>query len=137
MKTDLETIDGAIELISRDGGWCQGSFCRDAQGHGGLSMLSELGLPPVSFCIEGAIIEVASGGWFTNEVGSGTHSEDEYAAYQYGFALASRVGQMMGLDHGDKPRSFNDAETTSQEDAILFLKHAREILAAQPRKETL
>ncbi len=32
MKTDLEVIDGAIELVEADGGWCQGDWCRNANG---------------------------------------------------------------------------------------------------------
>ena len=32
MKTDREVIEGALALIEADGGWAQGTYCRDAEG---------------------------------------------------------------------------------------------------------
>ena len=27
MKTDREVLEGALELVSRDEGWCKGTYC--------------------------------------------------------------------------------------------------------------
>ena len=32
LKTDREVIEGALALIEADGGWTQGTYCRDAAG---------------------------------------------------------------------------------------------------------
>ena len=32
LKTDIEVVDDAIELIEADDGWCQGATCKDAAG---------------------------------------------------------------------------------------------------------
>ncbi len=81
MKTDLEVIDGAIELVEADGGWCQGALCRNSDGNAVqpspesptgwktvvsqasvsrtsweiLSFHDRFSAPPVTFCLEGAI----------------------------------------------------------------------------------
>ena len=78
LRPDLDVLDGAIELVSRDGGWCKGTYCQDADGNsvipgaysahddwvswqyrpgpdGEPSMQMLPAAEPVSFCLEGAI----------------------------------------------------------------------------------
>lgn len=127
MKTDLEIIDEAIELISKDGGWTQGAFCRTDDGTPG-----SLGSgTSASFCIEGALIEAATRGKWGVDF---TTSWDEAAH------LGKRLGGLMaGVEPDDAiemvhlPREFNDGVAQSQEDAILWLKTARERLIDESR----
>ena len=84
MKTDREVIEGALALIEADGGWTQGTYCRDADGTevhpavdspgdwvrvrtehvgaGGYRVRTEPGATLCSFCLEGAL-RAAAGYW--------------------------------------------------------------------------
>lgn len=122
MKTNTEIIDGAIDLISRDGGWCQGAYCRDDRGRAATYLDPDM---TSSFCIEGAIIQSASNWWY---IPRGMLTEDDHTNYTYGESLADRIGFLLASDpHNTLPRYTNDDDSTSQEDAILYLKRAREL----------
>jgi len=115
MKTDLEVIDGAIDLVSKDGGWCQGTMCRDSAGLPGPEAEQ-----PVSFCLEGAVRYSATSNesvWIYNRGNQALWDQVE------------RVNEVIATACGwDFVRRFNDSKSTTQEDAILALKTARTIL---------
>jgi hypothetical protein len=148
VKTDMEVLDDAIELIEADDGWCQGASCKDAAGHHLLPssrVATRWGWAddpegvhagqPVTFCLEGAILYAA--GWPLNWVwGMPAKQARQQVAdvvevkqqivrlktLAYRLALADMTGipSTWGGLH-----DFNDDEHTTQEEAILVLKHAR------------
>lgn len=111
MKTDLEVLEGALELISEDGGWTQGEFCRDAKGNG----VTQLEMGGASYCLEGAI-RYAAGHWMDTTL-----------------AIGQQVNRLENLVRRAVPvnafgcqslAKINDHLLTSQEEAILCLKTA-------------
>jgi hypothetical protein len=147
VKTDMEVLDGAIELIEADGGWCQGASCKDAAGHHLLPssrVATRWGWDdadglhagqPVTFCLAGAIYYAA--GWPLNWVwGMPAKQAKQQVAHvvevkQQAARLASLAYRLALQDMTDIPSTwmrlhdFNDDDYTTREDAILVLKHAR------------
>lgn len=127
MLSDIEVIDGAIELISADGAFCKGTFCRDASGEAvnfpavaGFE-LEDYTAQPVSFCLEGAIGYV--NGYFLTVQADGLYRQWARlleAVMQYGLP---EMGPVAGL--WPSLHTFNDRDDTGQEDAILALKNTK------------
>lgn len=121
MKTDREVLEGALELVSKDGGWCKGAFCRNADGTatdvGTVGVAVNLG-EAVSFCLEGALRQ-SVGNWWGPVVVSQDISDQV-------FRLERRVTRaIMGKRPDHQALCWvNDRVLTSQEEAILALKTA-------------
>jgi hypothetical protein len=156
MKTDIEVIDGAIELIEADGGWCQGVSCKDAAGRHLLPasrVATRWGWAddaeslhagqPVTFCLEGAILYAA--GWPLNWVW-GMPAEQAKQQVAHTVEVKQQIVRLKGLayrlalqDTTDIPSTwmslhdFNDDDYTTREDAILVLKRARAHVEGAPR----
>ena len=138
MKTDIEVLDGAIALIEKDGAWCQGAFCRDANGYEVLfpmlvkweEPVPALSAKPESFCLEGAI--GFANGWFLTQPNAPAAAK---LAGQWGRLLDllrwHGLPEDRDLTKGWDIAAYNDLETTSQEDAILALKRTRSFLEGQ------
>lgn len=138
MKTDIEVIDGAIELISGDGAWCKHDFCQNANG---------LPADPASevvakYCLEGAI--GVANGYLTSYIGE--EAPNVWVAplreqWERVCELAATRGTPEDFWEKQKakgfpvgvplPRTFNDDDSTTQEDAILALKQTRSFLEEQ------
>lgn len=150
MKTDIDVLDGAIELIEADGGWCQGACCKDAAGHHLLPssrVATRWGWAdpddpegvhagqPVTFCLEGAILYAA--GWPLNWVWGMPAKQarqqvaDVVEVKQQIVRLKRLVYRLAVEDMCRVPSAwgglhdFNDDEHTTQEEAVLVLKRAR------------
>jgi hypothetical protein len=148
MKSLIRCLDEAIELISADGGFCKGTFCRDAKGEevvfnaiNGTHYRWGYSAPPVSFCLEGVL------GYVTGYFKSTPEDKDVNSVYRQWNELVRAValhgmppdycypvlgGYLTPLS-SRKPRDFNDRESTSQEDAVLALKRTRSYLEEQVR----
>jgi hypothetical protein len=151
MKTDIEVLDGAIELIEADGGWCQGAPCKDAAGHhllpasrvttrwGWVDPEGVHAGQPVTFWLEGAILYAA--GWPLNWVWGmpAEQAQQQVArvvevkqqivrlkrlAYRLAVQDMTGVPSTWGGLH-----DFNDDEHTTREETVLALKRARAHLA--------
>jgi hypothetical protein len=147
VKTDMEVLDDAIELIEADDGWCQGVSCKDAAGHHlfpctqfatrwGWSDPEGLHAgQPVTFCLEGAIRQAAGWPpfwtWGTPVVQARQQAAHAAEVKQqvtllemltYRLALQDMIGvpSTWGGLH-----DFNDDQYTTQEEAVLALKRAR------------
>lgn len=139
INTDREVIEGALALIEADGGWTQGTYCRDADGTevhpavdspgdwlrvrtehvgaGGYRVRTEGGATPCSFCLRGALRTVA-GYW---------HGEQPYAAQEQvdrlEWLLLRLANSATAMDWPDLD-AYNDAVHTTAADAVLMLKRA-------------
>jgi hypothetical protein len=130
VRTDLEVIDEAITLIEKDGGWCQGAFCKDAAGNplmyqnGAWLKLNGSAVTrgvPYAFCVEGAI-EHAAG--VDTAIYDMAISDDRWRQVRrLNWMVCKVVGKEFSL-----PRAFNDAASTTQEDAVLALKQVRALI---------
>jgi len=139
MKTDREVIEGALALVEADGGWTQGTYCRDADGteihaaadspsgwvrvrtehvgQGGFRVRTETGATPCSFCLEGAL-RAAAGYW---------HGVAPHAAHEQVYRLECLLLQLASSAAArDWPSvgAYNDDAHTTQADAVLMLKRA-------------
>jgi hypothetical protein len=142
MKTDREVIEDALALIEADGGWTQGTYCRDADGTevhpavrvrtehvgaGGYRVRTEPGATPCSFCLEGAL-RTAAGYW---------HGEQPNAAQEQ----VSRLERLLlGLANSAAPywpsvNAYNDDTHTTKADAVLMLKRAAAHLQALEQEQ--
>jgi hypothetical protein len=133
MKTDREVLEGALELISRDKGWCQGSYCQGVDGsetsvidiykiHAGGSAVDR-----VSFCLEGAIRY--SAGWFDQVKLRGEHMNLARQVNRLELLVVDTAHRDGLSDHRLRLSNFNDDEHTSQSDAILALKKTIEVVS--------
>lgn len=139
MKTDREVIENALALIEADGGWTQGTYCRDADGTevhpavdspgdwvrvrtehvgaGGYRARTERGATPCSFCLGGAL-RTAAGYW---------HGEQPYAAQEQvdrlEWLLLRLANSAAAMDWPDL-NAYNDDVHTTAADAVLMLKRA-------------
>lgn len=159
MKTDIEVLDDAIELIEADDGWCQGATCKDAAGRhllpssrvatrwGWADPDDPEGLhagQPVTFCLEGAILYAA--GWPLNWVW-GMPAKQAKQQVAHTVEVKQQIVRLKGLAYrlalqdmtGGIPSTwvglhdFNDDNYTTQEEAVLVLKRARAHLEETPR----
>lgn len=120
MKSDIEVIDGAIALVEKDGGWCQGTFCRDKNGEA-IGLYGNTIQDAVSFCLEGAIrysagLHLGLGSWLQAHPLEVLARQEAFGHDDNGLRLLSR---------------YNDDDHTTQEDAILVLKRVRSRLEEQ------
>ena len=120
MYSDVDVLRGALELVERDGGWCQGSYCRPRGGqqYPGWSWAYQ-NTDNLSFCLEGAIRYMANGRTF--------YTNYEQPVFQQVYRLEDMVARHTGLgrDRFTAPvNRFNDSDTTSQDIAISVLKSA-------------
>ena len=128
--TDIEVLDGALEILERDGMWCQGAYYYIDEGGQKLS-----------FCAEGAIRE-AAGYWnvvqakenpeFPGRVDSlnwqyidliNVEPIHDQCAKLENMVLANSDNQANGLN------GFNDDEHTTVGDVLLAMKKTREEIA--------
>lgn len=116
MKTDAEVLSGAIEILEKEGMWCQNAYYRTD----GLSTKR------VSFCAEGAIREVA-GYW---ELVSDVPIDEEDLALNL-VALQCKKLERLVLRQADwQPaptgclNGFNDDRNTTVADVLLAMKKA-------------
>ncbi|KUH75784.1 hypothetical protein AU184_15490 [Mycolicibacterium novocastrense] len=139
IKTDREVVEGALALIESDGGWAQGTYCRDANGRevqpvvgspgewvtvytehvgaGGYRVRTEPGATPCSFCLEGAV-RTAAGYWHLNQAGAVHEQADRVEDLLLRLANASAVPGWLDL------HAYNDDVHTTQADVVLLLKRA-------------
>jgi hypothetical protein len=118
--SDIEVIDGAIELVSRDGGWCQGAFCKDTHGRQ-VTFMGSKQAEGISFCLEGAI----------GHVSGYRHTHTFEQTEQYHRLLDAIDQQVFHEGEAYGVACFNDLPTTTQEDAVLALKKTRSYLEEQ------
>lgn len=126
MKTDLEILDGAIALLERDEGWCQGSYYVTRNGS------------RVSHCAVGALGE-AAGMWdYAKAVPLSPRYPDVLNGYRCNAEdrdalelILEQVGRVtdqllltIGLHSQCQFSVFNDK--SSKEDVILAMKKTRE-----------
>jgi hypothetical protein len=150
LKTDIEVLDDAIELIEAEDGWCQGATCKDAAGHhlfpctqfatswGWADAEGLRAGQPVTFCLEGAIRMAA--GWPVKWVfGTPVVQAKQQAAHAAelnqqatrleGLAYRLALADMTGIPATwGGLHDINDDDYTTQEEAILVLKRARAAL---------
>jgi len=158
LKTDIEVLDGALELIEADGGWCKGASAKDAAGRQLLPasrVATRWGWTdaegrlhagqPVTWCLSGAIVYAA--GWPLDWIwGLPAEQARQQVAHvvavkqqivrlkrlAYRLALADMTGipaSWVGL------HDFNDDEHTTREEAVLVLKRARVHLVEEHHKK--
>ncbi|MDT5051674.1 MAG: hypothetical protein QOD02_4137 [Mycobacterium sp.] len=151
MKTDREVIEGALALIEADGGWTQGTYCRDAEGvevhpvvdspgdwvrvrtehvgAGGYRVRTEPGATPCSFCLQGALRAAADywhGGW--------PHAADELV-YRLE-CLLLRLANSAAARSWPSVQAYNDDLRTTKADAVLTLKRAAAHLEAEEQEQS-
>lgn len=164
-RSDVEVIDGAIDLVSADGGWCKGSYCRAPDGTPVMPTQASptgwtVSTPPIgerlrgttptmpkptSFCLEGAIQTAA--GYYEPEMFFGApeldHPKTLVRPNHPLYAQTVRLFYLVHVMADDTMTAltaallhnlhdFNDADTTTQEDAILALKKSREWIIGHP-----
>ncbi len=150
MKTDREVIVDALALIEADGGWTQGTYCRDADGTevhpavdspgdwvrvrtehvgaGGYRVRTEPGATPCSFCLEGAL-RTAADYW---------HGEQPSAAQEQVSRLECLLLQLANsaaAPYWPSVNAYNDDTHTTKADAVLVLKGAAAHLHAQEQEQ--
>ncbi|OBK81645.1 hypothetical protein A5650_25400 [Mycobacterium sp. 1164985.4] len=150
MISDREVLEGALTLIEVDGGWTQGTYCRDAGGSevhpavdalgewvrvhtehvgaGGYVVRTESGATPCSFCLGGAL-RAAAGYW---------HAVHPYAVQAQVDRLEGmllRLANTVTASGWPSLDAFNDDIHTSWADAVLLLKRAAAHLDAQEQKQ--
>lgn len=101
-KTDQEVIEKAMEILSHEGAWCQGSSSV-------VEIVDEKVI--TSRCILSALWAAA-----------GEHA---------GFQVSRLAGKICVTNKITGVAAFNDAATTTQEDVILALKKTLEALDSQ------
>ncbi|MBY0289050.1 MAG: hypothetical protein K2X52_18225 [Mycobacteriaceae bacterium] len=149
MKADREVIESALALVETEGGWTQGTYCRDAGGAevrpaadsadgwvrvrtehvggGGYVVQTQSGAIPCSFCLGGAL-RAAAGYW---------HAVNPYAAQAQVDRLERLLLQMANsVDAPGWPSlaAYNDDPYTTRADAVLTLKRAAAHLDAKEQK---
>lgn len=139
MRTDREVIEAALALIETDGGWTQGTYCREADGTevhpavdssggwvrvhtehvgaGGYVARTESGATPCSFCLQGAL-RVAAGYWH----GPRRHAADEQV-YRLE-CLLLRLANSAAARVWPSVNAYNDDPHTTRADVVLTLKRA-------------
>ncbi|VEG38826.1 Uncharacterised protein [Mycolicibacterium flavescens] len=139
MKTDREVIEDALALIEVEGGWTQGTYCRDAEGcevhptpavpdgwvrkraehvgGGGYVVRTEPGARPCSFCLGGAL-RVAAGYWQSAMPHAAQAQIDRLERLLLQIANAVDVPGWLSL------QAYNDDAHTTKTDAVLTLKRA-------------
>lgn len=150
MKTDREVIENALALIEADGGWTQGTYCRDADGAevhpavdspgdwvrvrpehvgaGGYRVRTEPGATPCSFCLEGAL-RAAAGYWHGGQL----HAAEEQV-YRLE-CLLLRLANSAAAPNWPSVHAYNDDVHTTKADAVLMLKRAGAHLDAQEHEQ--
>lgn len=147
-KTDREVIDAAVALIEADGGWTQGTYCRDADGNevhpavdspgdwlrlrtehvgaGGYRVRSEPAAAPCSFCLEGAL-RTAAGYW---------HDRQPNTSHEQVSRLEYLLLQLANSAAWDWPsvNAYNDDARTTQAEVVLLLKSTAAHLDTQEQK---
>lgn len=135
-KTDREVLEAAVALVETDGGWTQGTYCRDADGAevhpaidspgdwvrvrteyvgaGGYRVRSEPGAAPCSFCLEGAL-RTAAGYWHQTD---GIHEQVSRLEY-----LLLQLANSAAWDW-PSVNAYNDDPRTTQAEVVLLLKRA-------------
>ena len=139
MKTDREVIEGALALIEADGGWTQGTYCRDAEGvevhpvvdspGDWVRVRTEPGATPWSFCLQGALRAAADywhGGW--------PHAADELV-YRLE-CLLLRLANSAAARSWPSVQAYNDDLRTTKADAVLTLKRAAAHLEAEEQEQS-
>jgi hypothetical protein len=132
MKTDREVIEDALALIEANGGWTQGTYCRDADGTevrtehvgaGGYRVRTEPGATPCSFCLLGAL-RTAADYW---------HGGQPHAAHEQVYRLECLLLRLANSAAPAWPsvNAYNDDAHTTKADAVLMLKRAATHLDAQ------
>ncbi len=149
MQTDREVIEGALALIEADGGWTQGTYCRDADGTevhpavdlpgawvrvrteyvgaGGYRVRTQPGTTPCSFCLEGAL-RVAAGYW---------HGERPYTVDELVYRLEClllRLANSAAASAWPSLHAYNDDPHTTKADVVLMLKRAAAHLEAHQQE---
>lgn len=137
MKSDREVIEDALALIEVDGGWTQGTYCRDVDGSevhpaapggwvrkrtehvggGGYVVRTEPGAIPCSFCLGGAL-RVAAGYWQSANPRAAQAQIDRLESLLLQLANSVDVPGWLTL------QSYNDDPHTTKADAVLTLKRA-------------
>ena len=112
MASDEEVLDRAIRVIEGEGHWCKGTFYRDEDGK---ALKDGHSITRVSACMEGALAVA---------------SQDQEQIARVRRAVLKAIHANFGErhpDHGYIP-GFNDAQDTTQEDAILAFKLGKDFL---------
>ncbi len=150
MKTDREVIEDALALIEADGGWTQGTYCRDADGTevhpavdspgdwvrvrtehvgaGGYRVRTEPAATPCSFCLVGAL-RTAAGYW---------HGGQPHAAHEQVYRLEClllRLANSAAAPAWPSVNAYNDDAHTTKADTVLMLKRAAAHLDAQEQEQ--
>lgn len=156
MKPDIDVLDGALELIEADGGWCKGASAKDAAGHyllpasrvatrwGWTDAEGRLHAgQPKTWCLSGAIVYAA--GWPLDWMwGMPVEQAKQQVAHvvevkQQVVRLTSLAYRLALQDMTGIPAAwgglhdFNDDEHTTREEAVLVLKRARAHVEETPR----
>lgn len=146
LKTDREVIEGALALIEADGGWTQGTYCRDAAGievkpavespgewvrvrtehvgGGGYVVRTETGASPCSYCLGGAL-RAAAGYWHA------AHPAAAHAQVERLENLLLRLANSATAAGWSTLDACNDDPHTTRADAVLMLKRAEAQLDAK------
>ena len=150
MQTDRDVIEAALALIGTDGGWTQGTYCRDNDGTemhpagdspggwvrvrtehvgaGGCVVRTEPGATPCSFCLEGAL-RTAADSWHDRQP-NGAHEQVcrlEYLLLQLANSATARDWPSV--------HAYNDDAHTTKADVVLMLKRAAAHLDEQEHKQ--
>lgn len=146
MKTDREVIARAMALITPEGAWTQGAYCRDADGRqlltsaeapgewsrvrtdhvggGGYKARTESGATPSSFCLQGAL-RTAAGYWMSRQHHEVHEQVHRLEAFLLDLANSVAAPGWPAVD------SFNDDARTTKADVVLLLKHALAVLESE------
>jgi hypothetical protein len=149
MTTDREVIEGALTLIEVDGGWTQGTYCRDAVGYevrpaadprdgwirvrtehiggGGYVVRTQSGATACSFCLGGALRAVA-GYWYAVDSHAAQAQVDRLEC------LLLHLANSVDTPGWPSLQAYNDDPHTTHADAVLMLKRAAAHLDAQQEK---
>jgi hypothetical protein len=139
IKTDREVIEDALALIEADGGWTQGTYCRDADGTevhpavdspgdwvrvrtqhiggGGYQVRTEPGAVPCSFCLVGAL-RTAADYWQAGQPYAAHEQVDRLEC------LLLRLANFAAASRWPSVNAYNDDPHTTKADAVLILKRA-------------
>ncbi|OBB38514.1 hypothetical protein A5752_12240 [Mycobacterium sp. 852002-51961_SCH5331710] len=149
-RHDLQVIQHALTLIEMEGGWTQGTYCRDADGRevhpsadmpgewvrvhtphvggGGYTVRTESGATPCSYCLGGAL-RAAAGYW---DVANPYAALDQVERLEN---LVLRSANSAAVVAWPSLQAYNDDPHTTRADAVLALKRAAAHLEAEEQPQ--